>query len=316
MNSLTLRSPAKLNLYLKVHNKRKDGFHNITTVFERIDLSDEIRLKINPKSGIKIHCQHPQVPRGPKNLCFRVAQKLIGDFGIKKGVDIRIQKNIPVAAGLGGGSSNAATVLLGLNRLFNLKLSQKSLVRYAAQIGSDVAFFLYNYPWAVGTGRGEVIRKLNIPRRFWHVLVVPKIKVYTKEVYGGLRGYGVSHGAPTKMLTRSTSAKSGHSVSTLSLSNVLTKNTNNVNILISYLTKSNVIAVGRCLTNDLEAVVFRQYPNLEKLKKRLKLLSNKGVMVSGSGPSVFSLAGSLKEAQALKRVLSKRYARVFITRTL
>ncbi len=294
-NSLTLRSPAKLNLYLKVNHKRRDGFHNITTVFERIDLCDEIRLKINSHGGIRIYCTHPQVPKGPKNLCFKVSQRLIADFGIKKGVDIWIKKNIPVAAGLGGGSSNAATVLIGLNRLFNLKLSRKKLVKYAAEVGSDVAFFLYNCPWALGTGRGEVIRKLSIPRRFWHVLVVPKIKVYTKEIYGGLHGYSVLQSTPTKMLT---------------------KNSNDVNILISYLSKSNIFGISKCLFNDLEEVVFQLYPALKKLKQRLKLLSDKGVMVSGSGPSIFCLMGNEVEAQAFKNILQGRYSRVFVTKTL
>ena len=141
MRRIRLSSPAKLNLFLKVLNKRPDGFHNISTVFERIDLSDEILLKLNPSGGIRIDCVHPQVPGGPKNLVYQAAKLLRDDFRVKEGVDIYIKKNIPVAAGLGGGSGNAATVLKGLNELWELRLSRPQLLSYARRLGSDVAFF-------------------------------------------------------------------------------------------------------------------------------------------------------------------------------
>src|SRR6185436_451831 len=157
MKSITLQSPAKLNLYLKIVNKRPDGFHNLTTLFERIDLADEITLTSEASGRIRVSCDHPQVPTGPKNLVYKAAALLKQDFGIKQGVHITICKNIPVAAGLAGGSSNAATVLQGLNKLWNLKLTKTRLAAYAARIGSDVAFFLYDCSWALGTGRGEVI---------------------------------------------------------------------------------------------------------------------------------------------------------------
>ena len=117
MKSLSLLSPAKLNLYLKVVNTREDGYHNLITLFERIDLCDEIHLESNTTGAIRIFCNHPYVPKGLKNLCSQVAQLLKDDFSIFSGVDITIKKRIPVAAGLGGGSSNAASTLLGLNKM-------------------------------------------------------------------------------------------------------------------------------------------------------------------------------------------------------
>ncbi|MBF0490573.1 MAG: 4-(cytidine 5'-diphospho)-2-C-methyl-D-erythritol kinase, partial [Candidatus Omnitrophica bacterium] len=130
MTSITLNSYAKLNLVLNVLGKRPDGFHQLRTIFERIDLHDTITLK-KRSFGIHISCNHPHVPLGPKNLVYKIALKLQNDFGIKEGVSMTIRKRIPVAAGLAGGSSNAATVLLGLNQLWNLNLSQKKLIEYA-----------------------------------------------------------------------------------------------------------------------------------------------------------------------------------------
>mgnify|MGYP001559749885 FL=1 len=285
MNSLLLPSPAKLNLFLKVLNKRPDGFHNIVTVFERIDLKDEIRIKSNSIGRIRIHCSHLHVPKGPKNLVYQVAQKIQRDLRVKNGVDITITKRIPVAAGLAGGSSNAATVLLGLNRLWRLELSRQQRLSYARQIGSDVAFFLYDSPWALGTQKGDHIKILGISTQLWHVLVVPRLKMYSREVYGGLK---------------------------LELTNP----DDNVNIFLHHLGKNHVSEVGKLLTNDLQEVMIRFSPGLEKIKQRLKSLNVQGVMISGSGPAVFGITSTQKEAQHIKSILSRRFSQVFVVRTL
>src|SRR3989338_9757846 len=128
MRSIILPSPAKLNLFLKVHNKRSDGFHNIVTVFERISLSDELTFRANTRGTIRITCDHPQVPVGPKNLVYKAARLLQDTFHLENGVNIKIKKRIPVAAGLAGGSSNAAAALLGISRLWGLKLSRQQLL--------------------------------------------------------------------------------------------------------------------------------------------------------------------------------------------
>ncbi len=285
MNSLLLPSPAKLNLFLKVLNKRPDGFHDIVTVFERIDLKDEIRIKSNSSGRIRIHCSHPHVPKGPKNLVYQVVQKIQRDLSVKNGVDITITKRIPVAAGLAGGSSNAAAVLLGLNRLWRLELSRQQLLSYARQIGSDVAFFLYDSPWALGTQRGDHIKILGISTQLWHVLVVPRLKMYSREVYGGLKLK-------------------------------LTKPDDNANIFIHHLGKNHVSEVGKLLTNDLQEVMIRFSPGLEKIKQRLKSLNVQGVMISGSGPAVFGITSTQKEAQHIKSILSRRFSQVFVVKTL
>jgi len=285
MRRIILSSPAKLNLYLKVNNKRPDGYHNIITVFERIDLVDRISFEPLIKPTIKIVCNAKDVPTGPKNLAYKAAELLWKETGVKKGVLIRINKRIPVAAGLAGGSSNAATALIGLNRIWNLGLSRSKLRALAAKIGSDVPFFLYNASWALGTRRGERIKTLDIRPKYWHILVVPKIKMYSWKVYGGLKLK-------------------------------LTKIPDNAKLLIHNLKKDKVLEVSQKMANGLEREVLRLAPQLKKLKKRLKSMNARGVMVSGSGPSVFGLTGSKQEAELIKSRISKRYSQVFVVRTL
>ncbi len=293
MRSISLRSPAKLNLYLKVINKRKDGFHNLVTLFERINLCDEIQLTVNPQGKIRIFCDHPHVPLGPQNLAYQAARMLKDDFALRNGVDIKIRKRIPVAAGLAGGSSNAASVLMGLNRLWALSLNNKELIYYAAKIGSDVPFFLHETNWAIGTDRGDRIKKVFLTTKLWHVLVVPRRPVYTAEVFETLAVE--SRQAPNLKLTKIGS---------------------DVNILIRTLKKNDVPKVGRLLSNDLERAMLRLCPNLSYLKDKMRHLNTKGVGFSGSGPAIFGLTESQKEAEVLRSALKKTYSQVFVVSTL
>jgi 4-diphosphocytidyl-2-C-methyl-D-erythritol kinase len=290
MTALTLNSYAKLNLVLNVLGRRHDGYHELSTIFERIDLHDTIKLK--KTSGlIRIHCRHPHVPLGPKNLVYKMAQKLKTDFKIKEGVEIAIEKRIPVAAGLAGGSSNAATVLQGLNRLWNLSLSQKKLIEYASAVGSDVAFFLYDVPYALGTGRGEQIKVLPVKTKLWHVLVTPRLKVYTKDVFSRLK-------------TRS-----------LGQNLTLTKKRDDVNIWLPFLGKNNLYSIGSMLSNDLEPAILSLKPHLGRLKDKFIDAGALGVCFSGSGPSVFALADSQKHALSLRAEFDKRFTQVFVVST-
>lgn len=285
MPTLLLQSPAKLNLFLKVLRKRPDGYHDLETIFERISLHDQIRLNANSTGKIKIICSHPQVPLGPKNLVYKVALMLQRQFGIKQGVTIHIKKNIPVAAGLAGGSSNAATTLLGLNQIWKLGLSRKQLVELGAKIGSDVAFFLYDTSWALGEGRGERIRPLKIRSQFWHVVVVPNIKMYSKDVFGGLNLK-------------------------------LTKKRADASILTLALQKKSVFQAGELLHNDLETSILSIAPQLLRVKKRLCQYDFRGVAFSGSGPACYGLAASEKQVLAAADHLRRVYSRVFVVSTL
>jgi len=288
MKSISLLSPAKLNLFLKVMNKRPDGYHNLVTLFERVDLCDEITLTLSRGKGIEVFCDHPDVSGGAKNLAFRAAWLLKEKLAVAQGVIIHIKKKIPVAAGLGGGSSNAATVLLGLNKLWQLFLNRQELVNLGKIIGSDVPFFLYDCSWAIGTQRGDTIKKISLPAKLWHILVVPRIKVYSREVFTRLR-------LPPKMQ--------------------LTKKMTDVNMLPA-LRRNDLSYVGELLSNDLESTVTQLHPNILKLKNKIRSLKTLGVCLSGSGPAVFGLTDSQQHAEELRCHLVKTYKQAFAVRTL
>lgn len=313
MSSLILKSPAKVNLYLKILNRREDGFHNICTIFERINLCDTLEFFPLPDKKILIECDHPHVPTGKKNLVYKVAQLIQQEYGVEAGVKIRINKRIPVAAGLAGGSSNAATTLQGLNQFWKLGLKQDELLRLARKIGSDVAFFLYNCSWAMGTDRGDRIRPLNIKTRLAHILVVPKVKMYAWEVYGALRlspGQKFESNSIESQLNITGSNKSA------AQNFELTKKSTNVNILLRHLRKNNIIKLGQLMSNDLEMPVLKLRPALLKLKQKLNLLNAQGVMVSGSGPCVYGLTTDLRSAQQIQKIVARRYRQVFAVETL
>lgn len=278
-------SPAKVNLTLKVLGKRPDGYHNLSTVFEKIDLCDDLYFLSNKTGRVRIICTHPAVPKGRKNLVFKAAQMLRSDLDIDEGADIKIAKKIPVAAGLAGGSSNGAAALLGLNKLWNLALTQRQLLAYAERLGSDVPLFIYKYIIAHGRGRGEILKDLKISKKWWHVLVLPNVKVYTKEVFSAF--------------------KMG-----------LTKGNDNANILTCALRKNDFAKVTQSLSNDLEAALVYAHPQLLKIKNNIKSISGLNACFSGSGPSIFALAKTREAAEKAARVLRRRYKNVIVARTL
>ncbi|MCD4780762.1 MAG: 4-(cytidine 5'-diphospho)-2-C-methyl-D-erythritol kinase [Candidatus Omnitrophica bacterium] len=285
MKSLTLQAPAKINVFLKVKNKRKDGFHNIKTIFQRINLSDTLEFTLTKTGRIRLTSTLPTLPLGSKNLVYQAAEQLRLMYGVKNGIDIHIDKKIPVAAGLAGGSTNAATTLIGLNKIWQLGISKHTMIEHARRLGSDVPFFLEHCSWAMGTARGDQIEPLDIGSRFWHILVVPRKKITSGQVYQGLNLQ-------------------------------LTKSVDNANILIQHLKNKDLRNIGRYILNDLESAIVQIAPSLQRLKERIKLLSGSGVMISGSGPAVFGLAKNQKDAEQFKSVLSRYYKRVYAIKTL
>lgn len=281
---LILQSPAKTNLYLRVLGRRPDGYHNISTVFQRVDLCDTISFTRRSGSGIRIHCDHPDVPTGPGNLIAKAIKTLFGQYDIRDGIEIRLKKRIPVAAGLAGGSTNAATAIFAVNRMWKLGLSRAQMCEIGARIGSDVPFFLMDCSFAHGTGRGEILSPVRTPLKLWQVIVTPRIKLTSGSVYQGLNLK-------------------------------LTKVRDDANILIRNLKIKNLNKIGQFLVNDLEAPIVRRCPQLEKLKTRLSEAGATGSLISGSGPSVFGMAGNQRQAEQLKEQLSRRFSQVFVVRT-
>lgn len=309
MNSLKLKSFAKLNLFLAVYNKRPDDYHRILTLFERIDLYDEIILKTRSNQRIRLISRHPDLPKGKKNLAFRAAELLKKDLGLKYGLEIIINKRIPLAAGLGGGSSNAACVLLGLNRLWGLGLSRKRLASYGRRLGADVGFFLYQTAFALGQGRGDNLKVVRLPPRFWHVLVVPRLEVSTQRVYEKLDSLQ-KRKKPILHSLRHSRVGGPRALGQL------TNYPADVKILILRLRERNLALVRQSLVNQMEMATLALYPQLEKIKNRLARLGLKEIAMSGSGPAMFVLVASRKEGERLQRQLVRdRHWQTFLVRT-
>ncbi len=181
MKSISLLSYAKINLFLDILDKRPDNYHNILTLFQEIDLADKIVLK-ETASGIELHSEGIEVPKGKDNLIVKTASFLQKTYQIKKGVHIRLEKHIPVSAGLGGGSSNAAATLKGLNLLWQMNIPKQKLLSLASELGSDVPFFLIG-GMCIGEGRGEILTPIHNSPSFWVVIIKPKISVSTQWAY-------------------------------------------------------------------------------------------------------------------------------------
>jgi len=296
--SLAVKSFAKLNLYLQVLNKRKDNFHNLSTLFARIDLADTLIFRRRRDSLIKINCRSRQVPKDKTNLCYRAAALLKQKSKIDSGVQIELKKSIPVGAGLGGGSSNAAGVLLGLNKFWNLNLSKTKLVKLGAKLGSDVPFFIHQAKFALGSQRGDKIKPLaSLSKlKLWFILVYPNFKVSTPLIYQKFDSY-LPAGETFSRLTRPFA---------------------NVKILTSQLLKRGKAIDHGCLSNDLEAITSKLYPAVNQVKKALSNMGLDKVMMSGSGPAVFAICDSYRQAQNLRNKLGKRHKswRVFAVSTV
>ncbi len=280
--TLRLKSPAKINLFLNVLKKRPDGYHEIETLFERISLSDEVILS-PAKSGIHVESDSRGIPKGSRNIAHRAAKLLKDTFHVHEGVRITIRKKIPVSAGLGGGSSNAATVLLGLNKLWKLGLSKGELVKLGARLGSDVPFFLLETPFCLARGRGEKLRKIKGPiRKIWHVVIKPSFGTSTKKAYSVLEA------------------------------SFLTPKKTDVKMLLHSIHEGRSDALSKLLTNSLECAVYSTL----KIKEKLLAQGALGALMSGSGSAVFGVYKDRQTAFKAARVLRKNRAwKVFVAST-
>lgn len=260
---LTLQAPAKVNLGLAVQRRRADGYHDIATLFLKLSLTDTVCLTPQPE-GITLDCSSPDVPNDASNLVYRAAAAL-QPLAPACGVHITLEKAIPVAAGLGGGSSDAAATLLGLNTLWNLHLSPDALHTYAAGLGADVPLFLTPVVAALGSGRGDELEPVTCPQNFALVLVKPPIAVSTAWAYQQGRFE-------------------------------LTASPREITILRQCLESGDIEGLGAACFNDLEAVVIQHFPVVADVKQALAQAGVCGVCMSGSGPTVYALCTS--EAQA------------------
>jgi 4-diphosphocytidyl-2-C-methyl-D-erythritol kinase len=295
VKSLEVSAPAKLNLFLDVLRRRPDGYHELLTLFERISLKDTLRLRKIAGPAIVITSVGEEVPLDSGNIAYQAADLIRKAHRIASGVKIAITKRIPVGAGLAGGSSDAAAVLLGMNALFDLRLDTKAMMRYAHKLGSDVAFFIFNRPFALGKGRGEELKSVLLPQKvtFWHLLFAPYLKVMTKDVYA-------LWDKEEKSLK-------------------LTKKEQDVNILLSHLRRKDAVLLNRNIYNQLSETVMKSYRLVSDLRSDLLGAGLKFVHMSGSGPTFFTVFKTQKEALKAQEALGRRFqdrCRIFLASTV
>jgi len=326
---IRLRAPAKLNLYLRVLGPRPDGYHEIETIFERIDLADE--LTFESADALSLTSSDSSLSCGEDNLIMKAARLLQQDSGQHHGARIHVKKQIPIAAGLGGGSSDAATTLLGLNELWGLRCSRERLVELAAQLGSDAPFFLSQAALAIGRGRGEWCEPISYALPLAHVLVVPDARVSTKESYEALRqrrregqspSFAGSHGFypwrnAKRVLLRSRADKAtakqniaserfrptgvpeGATGSARGAPQIgLTGAGPSLTMVAHALSNGpDMTGLAKGFWNDLAPEAIRRCPIISLIQKGLREAGCLGSGVSGSGPAVFGLCTDLDSAQ-------------------
>jgi 4-diphosphocytidyl-2-C-methyl-D-erythritol kinase len=278
-SSLSLKAPAKINLFLKVLNRRPNGYHDIESVMLKIGLFDRLHLSRQGEE-ISLECPENIVPAGPDNLVYRAAAAFCVATGTSHGIRIVLEKNIPVAAGLGGGSSDAAATLHGLNRLLDTNLKLEQLLDIGLKLGADVPFFIHNYSSALVTGIGECLQKIPPLKHYWILLVNPGFALSTKWAY---ENFPLTSGINQYIFARVRNGSGNSQVITPEL----------------------IEELG----NDLETVSVSRYPEIKDIKKELKRTGAGAALMSGSGPTVFGLFSQREEAQKSFEFFTGKYGK-------
>ena len=278
----TEKAQAKINLTLDVLGKRPDGYHEVEMVMQTVDLSDHLTFTETERDEIVLSCTAPYIPLDQRNLVYQAALLVKQTYGVHKGIRIHIDKRIPVAAGLAGGSSDAAATLRGLNRVWNLGQTLDQLAELGAKIGSDVPFCIYGGT-AIARGRGEQIEHLPKVAPTWVVLVKPPIAVSTADVYGRLRLKEIEQHPDTQSM-------------------------------VAALQTGDVREISARLGNVLESVTFKMHPEVERLKQQLLKFGAQGALMSGSGPTVFALVDRETKATRIYNALRGFSREVYLCR--
>ena len=278
--SLRVKAFAKINLFLEITGKRADGYHTLATIFQTISLADELTLR--PSPTLRLTCSDTILPTDERNLALRAAIQIRNQLGEQRGAHIHLRKNVPTGAGLGGGSSDAGTLLAALPKWWRRHPSAMLLHRLAAKIGADVPFFLKGGTSAAG-GIGERLRPLLPLPKTWLVVVYPGFGIPTKEAYARVR-------VPL------TGRRSIHRIT-------------------PFLTRPHPSAWVGHLFNRFEEFVFPEYPALARLKQALIDAGALGALMSGSGSSVFGVAESARHGRSILTAIHKRYKHSWLVHT-
>jgi len=263
---IKIAAPAKINLFLEILGKRQDGYHEIETVMQEVSLFDYIYME-NYDKNVVFTCSNPKLSAGEDNLVVKAVRLLQNESKTYRGVKIHLDKRIPIGAGLGGGSSDAVATLVGLNKLWRIGYDEKQLMSLAGKLGSDTPFFVVGNT-AICKGRGEIVTPYPINVSYNYIIIYPRFEVNTAMVYKNFK-------------------------------NSLTKNLKDVNFFMREFISGNPNKLGAFLHNRLEDVVFKLYPDLEKIKKTLSKFNFCGVLLSGSGSALYGLC---KEEMDLKEI--------------
>lgn len=283
MEEITLEAFGKINLSLDVLHKRADGYHELNTIMQQIDLKDTIILR-ELNEGVKIECNNREVPLDNTNLVYKAWEKVIEKTGINRGIHIIIDKKIPIASGLAGGSTNGAAVLKGLNKLWGLNLSQQELMDIGLEIGADVPFCIMGGT-AQAKGIGEKLTKLKSFSNKMVLLANVGIPISTAYVYGNL--------------------------------NLSTINSRiDIDKMVQYIEQDDLPKLAQSMANVIEQVVIKEYPIIDKIKKDMIKCGALGSIMSGSGPTVFGLFDNEDKLYKCKNKLEKRIEKVFVAKTI
>lgn len=264
----TVLSPAKVNLFLKVVSKRPDGYHNIVSIVDIISLCDVIHIKVIPDGTVTVKDDKGVLPDGMANTVYRAVVALKEIFNISSGVNIFIEKNIPIGSGLGGPSSNAASVLKELVKIWNISISETKFYEIGKNIGADVPLFLYGKP-CIMSGIGDEISPVQLPR-LWYAIIYPNVSISTKRVYEDVKI-------------------------------VLTKKQNDIKLVAKFKRAQEVCSI---LENDLEKIGILLCPAIQTIKERLIEAGACGALMSGSGSSVFGIFENEEEAKGALALLT------------
>lgn len=283
MRELKLKAMAKVNLGLDVLRKREDGYHELRMIMQSIYLYDRIEIRRSEEKGIRVFTNLYYLPTGPENLVYRGAELLMKEFQIQSGLEIRLEKHIPVAAGLAGGSSDAAAVLLGVNRIFGLGLSKEELMERGVKLGADIPFCIMRGT-VLAEGIGEKLTKLPGAPSCQVLLAKPKIHVSTKSVYGALQAEKLPFHP-------------------------------DIDGQIQSIRQGDLYGMAEKMGNVLETVTIQRYPEIQALKDGMEKMGALKAMMSGSGPTVFGLFDDRRTArEAYERLRKGSLAkRVYLT---
>lgn len=276
-----IKAHGKINLTLDVLYKRSDGYHEVEMIMQPIALSDIITLQLIPKPKIQIKTDCPELCCGKSNLVYKAAELMLNEYKLDAGIEITLKKNIPLAAGLAGGSADAAAVITGINEIFDVKKPQEELMRLGKRIGADVPFCIYGKT-ALAKGIGERITPLNNLSGFGILLIKPPFDVSTKQVYSRLDIKDIKHKP-------------------------------NTNAMINHITRKDIKSIASELCNVLEEVTFKLHPQLSMIKSDLVKKGALGSLMAGSGPTIFGVFESTLDARKAADSLPSNYNQIFIT---